>query len=94
MGQELLDLYSDYLLYSSGQTAAGFSMVLDGTVSHDKAARFLASEYFDEKNALEKSQKDCKGIRRGRGMPDICGTIIEKPYMNGNDILCRHCKKV
>ncbi len=40
----LLDLYSDYLLSSFGQTTAtGLATLLSGQVSHDQITRFLAS---------------------------------------------------
>jgi hypothetical protein len=42
---ELLDLYSDYLISSFGQTTAtGLAALLDGQLSHDRIQRFLASE--------------------------------------------------
>lgn len=41
----LLDLYSDYLISSFGQTTAtGLSKLLGGTISHDQITRFLASK--------------------------------------------------
>ena len=58
MGRDILDLYSDYLLYSSGQTTAtGLSAILEGDVSHDKITRSLSSESFDEKTLWEKVKK-------------------------------------
>ncbi len=40
---EILDLYSDYLISSFGQTTAtGLSALLDGQISHDRIRRFLA----------------------------------------------------
>ena len=56
--EELLDLYSDYLLYSKGQiTATGLSEVLEGEISHDKIIRFLSTEFFDEKTLWKKIKK-------------------------------------
>jgi hypothetical protein len=44
MDKSLLDLYTDYLISSFGQTTAtGLSQLLDGKVSHDQVTRFLAS---------------------------------------------------
>jgi hypothetical protein len=81
MGQELLDLYSDYLLYSSGQTAAdGFSTVLDGAISHDKTTRFLASECFDGKTLWKKVKKIVRAYEGEDGCLIFDDTIIEKPY--------------
>jgi hypothetical protein len=58
MGRDILDLYSDYLLYSRGQTTAtGFSTVLDGAISHDQTTRFLASACFDEKRCEKKLKR-------------------------------------
>ena len=40
---ELLDMYSDYLISAFGQTTAtGLAELLDGAVSHDQIQRFLA----------------------------------------------------
>jgi hypothetical protein len=42
---ELLDLYSDYLLSSFGATTAtGLSRLLEGAISHDQVTRFLSEE--------------------------------------------------
>ncbi len=43
MSSSLLDLYSDYLISSFGQTSAtGLSRLTDGVVSHDQVTRFLS----------------------------------------------------
>ncbi len=43
MHDQLLDLYSDYLISSfDATTATGLAAVLDGAVSHDQITRFLA----------------------------------------------------
>jgi hypothetical protein len=91
MGRDILDLYSDYLLYSSGQTTAtGLSTILEGSVSHDKITRFLASESYDEKTLWKKVKK----LVRTYGEEEAClifdDTIIEKPYMDENEIICWH----
>ena len=45
MDKELLDLYSDYLLSSFGQTpATRLSNILHGAISHDKITRFLSED--------------------------------------------------
>ena len=41
----LLDLYSDYLISSFGQTTAtGLATLLKGGLSHDQVTRFLAGQ--------------------------------------------------
>jgi hypothetical protein len=58
MGRDLLDIYSDYLLYSTGQTTAtGLSKILDGQISHDKITRYLSTEYFDRRTHWKKVKK-------------------------------------
>ena len=45
MNKQLLDLYTDYLISSFGQTTAtGLSQMLDGRISHDEITRLLSSE--------------------------------------------------
>ena len=45
-----LDLYTDYLLCSTGQTTAtGLSAMLDGLFSHDQVSDLLAHSEFDNK---------------------------------------------
>lgn len=43
--EELLDIYSDYLISSFGHaTARGLSALLGGSISHDRIQRFLAGK--------------------------------------------------
>ena len=72
MGKEVLDLYSDYLLYSNEQTTAtGLSKLLDGELSHDKITRFLSSESFDEKTLWKEVKKAGKNLPGKRCVFDI-----------------------
>jgi hypothetical protein len=91
MGRDLLDIYSDYLLYSTGQTTAmGLSKILKGEISHDQMTRLLSEEAFDERALWEKTKK----LVRACETEDAClifdDTIIEKPYMDENGIICWH----
>jgi hypothetical protein len=91
MGRDILDLYSDYLLYSSGQTTAtGLSTVLEGNVSHDKITRSLSSETFDEKTLWKKVKKIVRAYEREDACLIFDDTIIEKPFMDENEIICWH----
>jgi len=48
--ENILDLYSDYLLCSTKQTTAtGLSSLVDGSVSHDKVTRLLSGNDFSSK---------------------------------------------
>ena len=80
MEKDILDLYSDYLLYGNGQiTATGLSEILKGDISHDKITRFLTTELFDERTLWKKVKK----IVRAFEGEDACliydDTVIEKP---------------
>ena len=45
-----LDLYTDYLISSTGQTSAtGLSRLFDGQLSHDQVTRWLRSVYLDSR---------------------------------------------
>jgi len=81
MGRDILDLYSDYLLYSNSQTTAtGLSEILDGDISHDKITRFLSSEYFNEKTLWKKTKKFVRAFEDKNASIIFDDTIIEKSY--------------
>jgi len=91
MGRDILDLYSDYLLYSSAQTTAtGLSELLDGKVSHDKITRFLSSDLLDEKTLWKKTKKIVRAFEEKNASLIFDDTIIEKPYMDENEIISWH----
>jgi hypothetical protein len=91
MGRDILDLYSDYLLYSNGQTTAtGLSKLLDEEISHDKITRFLSTETFDEKTLWKKIKKLVRTYEEEKACLIFDDTIIEKPYMDENEIICWH----
>lgn len=51
MGNNLSDLYTDYLIRSfSKTTATGLSSIVDGCLSHDQITTFLAESNLDSKN--------------------------------------------
>ncbi len=86
--QVLLDLYTDYLLSSFGQTTAtGLSAMLDGAVSHDKITRLLRENSFTSKDLW----KVVKPIIHEFNDEDACvvfdDSLIEKPYTDENEIV-------
>jgi hypothetical protein len=49
--EQLLDLYTDYLLSSTGSTTAtGLSRLPEGDLSHDKISRLLSGHDFTSKD--------------------------------------------
>jgi hypothetical protein len=79
------------LLYSSGQTTAtGLSEILGGSISHDKITRALASESFDAKTLWKKVKKLVRAFEGEEACLIFDDAIIEKPYMDENEIICWH----
>jgi hypothetical protein len=91
MGRDILDIYSDYLLYSTGQTTAtGLSSILEDEISHDQITRFLSTETLDEKTLWKKVKKAVRAFETESACLIFDDTIIEKPYMDENEIICWH----
>ena len=89
--QDKLDLYTDYLLSSFGQTSAtGLSRLVDGDLSHDSITRFLSGNNFGSKDLWNK----VKPLVRQHQNDDAClifdDIIIEKPYTDENEMMCWH----
>src|SRR3972149_11311896 len=88
---DLLDLYSDYLISSFGQTTAtGLAALLDGTVSHDRVQRFLASTQRTSAELWHVVKPHVRAIQSNDGVLIIDDSIAEKPYTDENDIVCWH----
>lgn len=88
---KLLDLYTDYLLSSFGQTSAtGLSNMLDNAIKHDHFTRLLTESNFDSKYLW----LSVKALVRLHQTEDAClifdDSIIEKPYTDENDMICWH----
>jgi len=91
MGRDILDLYSDYLLYSNAQTTAtGLSELLDGEINHDKITRFLSSEEFYDKTLWKKVKRIIREFEEKDACLIFDDTIIKKSYMDDNEIVCWH----
>jgi transposase len=59
-------------------------------VSHDKITRTLSSEYFDAKTLWKKVKKSVRAFEGEEACLIFDDTIIEKPYMDENEIVCWH----
>jgi hypothetical protein len=89
MGGDILDLYSDYLLVSTRKTTAtGLSELMDGAVSHDQITRFLSGEELNGKLLWLKTKKLIRRYENGEGCLIFDDTIVEKAYMDENEIIC------
>jgi hypothetical protein len=91
MDKMLLDLYSDYLLSSFGQTpATSLSNMLHGAISHDKITRFLSEDIPKSRDLWHIVKPHVREIQSGDGIMVIDDSIEEKPYTDENDIICWH----
>ena len=91
MGGDILDLYSDYLPASTGKTTAtGLSELTGGAISHDQITRFLAGEALSGKSLWMKIKKLVRRYEGGEGCLIFDDTIVEKAYMDENEIVCRY----
>jgi hypothetical protein len=83
----LLDLYGDYLLCSTKQTtAAGLSALSNGILSH--ITRFLSGEELKSGTLWQKVEPLLREYENPDGCLIFDDTIIEKQYMDENDLIC------
>ena len=91
MNKEILDLYTDYLISSFGQTTAtGLSRLTNGDVSHDQVSRMLASPKMTSKDWWLKVKPQVRKIEQSDGLMIIDDSIEEKLYTDENEIICWH----
>ena len=87
----LLDLYSDYLISSFGQTTAtGLANLLKGGISHDQVTRFLASKPRTSADLWKIAKPFVRRIQSDQAAMIVDDSISEKPYTDENDIVCWH----
>jgi len=87
----LLDLYSDYLISSFGQTTAtGLANLLQGGISHDQVTRFLASKPHTSADLWKIAKPFVRRIQSDQAAMIVDDSISEKPYTDENDIVCWH----
>lgn len=91
MDDQLLDLYTDYLLSSFGLvTATRLSTLLGGSISHDKITRFLASKPHTTADLWRIVKPFVRQMQAADGVMIIDDSIAEKPFSDENDIVCWH----
>ena len=89
--EDLLDLYSDYLVSAFGQTTAtGLSALMEGQVSHDQVQRFLASSKKTSADLWRIAKPHVRKMEREDAVMIVDDSISEKPYTDENDIICWH----
>ena len=89
--KDMLEIYTDYLLSSFGQTTAtGLSALLDGSVSHDQVTRFLAGGEFDSSQLWKLVKKTVRKLEQEEGVLIFDDTVQEKKWTDENEIVAWH----
>lgn len=94
MNIQMLELYTDYLISSFGQTTAtGLSAMLNGEVVHDKVTRFLSGDILTSKQLWQRVKPIVKQVSSDTedvGVLIFDDTIQAKPHTKESDTMCWH----
>jgi DDE superfamily endonuclease len=91
LNADLLDLYTDYLISSFGQTTAtGLSEMLTGQYSHDAITRFLSNREYTSKDLWLSVKTTVRTVESDRGVLIFDDTIQEKKWSEENEVICWH----
>ncbi len=91
-----LDLYTDYLISSTGQTSAtGLSQLLSGAVSHDQVTRWLTSSYLDSAQVWARAKPLIRQAERQQpaeayAVLIVDDSILEKAHTDPSALICTH----
>ena len=85
MKNDLIELYSDYLLSSSGKTTAtGVSELLDNVYSHDQFTRLLSNNEFTSRDLWLYVKPVVRQVECSDGVLIFDDTIQEKQFTKEN----------
>jgi hypothetical protein len=92
MPQDILDIYTDYLICQNQHaTAIGLSNLLEGELSHDQITRFLNRNDYGSKDLWQYVKTDVRRHEQAKGgVLIIDDAIEEKPYTDENEIISWH----
>jgi hypothetical protein len=88
-----LDIYTDYLISSTGQTSAtGLSRLYEGAISHDQVTRLLTKSYLDSKDLWLKAKPLIRAAEQSQSVDEfavliIDDSILEKPHTDQNAMI-------
>jgi len=91
-----LDLYTDYLLSSTGPTTAtGLSRLLDGALSHDHVTRWLSQTTYGPADSWRQAKPVIRqaGARRPAdefAVLIVDDSVLEKAHTDANELICTH----
>jgi hypothetical protein len=84
----MLDLYTDYLISSTGQVSATvLSQMTDGEISDDKITRFLHDDYLDSKELWKHAKPLIGKSAHPDGVLIVDDCIAEKEHTDENAII-------
>jgi hypothetical protein len=88
-----VDIYTDYLISSTGQVSAtGLSRLYDGAISHDQVTRMLTNEYLDSTDLWGKAKPLIRKAEQAQKDQEFAvlivdDTIIEKLYTDESALI-------
>lgn len=88
-----VDIYTDYLISSTGQVSAtGLSKLYDGAISHDQVTRMLTNEYLDSTDLWRKAKPLIRRAEAALQKDEFAvlivdDTIVEKPYTDESALI-------
>nr|WP_143434804.1 hypothetical protein [Hymenobacter roseosalivarius] len=91
-----LDLYTHYLLSSTGPTTAtGLSRLLDGTLSHDHIPRWLSSAAWGSADIWRQAkplirQAEAQRLAEEFAVLIVDDFILEKAHTDANEVIGTH----
>lgn len=91
--ENFVELYTDYLLCSFGQTTAtGLSQLLEGRISHDKITRCLSQNQYDSKYLWQSVKPMVEELTHSGATVVLSfdDSIEEKSYSDENELICWH----
>jgi len=86
----LLDLYTDYLLVSFGQTTATGLAALIPDLSHDQVTRFLSQQELSNQDLWKIVKPHLRQIQSDEAVLILDDSIEEKPYTDASELVCTH----
>ena len=91
-----LDLYTDYLLSSTGPTTAtGLSRLLEGALSHDHTTRWLSSTPCGPAQVWRPAKPLIRQAEAPRPAEEFAvlivdDSVLEKAHTNTKELICTH----
>src|SRR5512147_1335819 len=91
MNQELLELYTDYLISTFGAaTATGLSEMVSGAISHDRVTQFLSKREYTSRDLWLQVKKVVREVERDDAVLIFNDTIQQKPWTDESELICWH----